>query len=650
MKIVVSEFMDESALSAFGPEAEVLYDPTLVDNREALLGALAGASGLIVRNRTQVDQALLDAAPDLRVVGRLGVGLDNIDMAACAERGVAVKPATGANTLSVAEYVISTALTLLRGAYTSKAGMIAGDWPRNALIGAEASGRTMGLLGFGGIARAVAERARALGMEIAAFDPYLPDGDAAWQGVARCTINELLERSDVLSLHVPLTDETRGLIGADALARMKPGAIVINTARGGVVDEPALAKALRQGRLGGAALDVFDVEPLSAEAGQVFDGIDDIVLTPHIAGVTEEGNIRVSAITVENVCKELTQSGSDAAPDTAPEPSILPRAEAEAMVARAFTVAGASDANALSTARALVAAEVDGQKGHGFSRVASYTAQLRSGKVRGDARPVLQTRGARVDIDAQDGFAFPAIECAIEELARLAPETGIAMAAIRRSHHCGQLGAHVERLADAGLVALMVANTPKAMAPWGGHAPLFGTNPIAFAAPRDGAPPMVIDLSLSKVARGKVMAASKSGDPIPEGWALDADGNPTTDPVAALKGTMLPTGDAKGAALALIVEVLAATLTGANRSDEASSFFDAEGPAPGVGQMILAFDTSAVPDFGGRIEALVAAITGQPGTRLPGERRLEGRRASQDGQQVTMPAHLRAEIEALAGA
>lgn len=305
MKIVVSEFMDETALSAFGPEAEVLYDPTLVEDRAALLAALAGASGLIVRNRTQVDRALLAAAPDLRVVGRLGVGLDNIDMAACAARGVAVKPATGANTLSVAEYVISTTLTLLRGAYGAQPAMIAGAWPRSALIGKEASGRTLGLLGFGGIARAVAERARALGMEIAAYDPYLPEGDPAWQGVTRCSIDELLAVSDVLSLHVPLTAETRGLIDAAAIARMKPGAIVINTARGGVVDEPALARALRAGQLGGAALDVFEIEPLPAAAARVFEGIENLVLTPHIAGVTQEGNIRVSAITVENVRREL---------------------------------------------------------------------------------------------------------------------------------------------------------------------------------------------------------------------------------------------------------------------------------------------------------------------------------------------------------
>ena len=190
------------------------------------------------------------------------------------------------------------------------------------------------------------------------------------------------------------------------------------------------------------------------------------------------------------------------------------------------------------------------------------------------------------------------------------------------------------------------------MAPWGGNAALFGTNPIAFAAPRGEArPPLVIDLSLSKVARGKVMAAAKSGTPIPEGWALDADGNPTTDPEAALKGTMVPAGDAKGAALALVVEILAATLTGAKHSSEASSFFDAEGEPPGVGQLIMAFDTSRVAGEGFtlRLEALLAAVLGQEGTRLPGEKRIAGRRAVREGEGVLVPGHLLEEIEALAG-
>jgi len=305
MRVVVTEFMDEAALDAFGTDIAVTHDPGLVDDRPRLLEALAEADGLIVRNRTQVDAGLLGAAPRLRVVGRLGVGLDNIDMAACAARGVAVCPATGANTLSVAEYVIGAALTLVRGAFSANAAMIAGDWPRTALIGGELSGRVMGLWGYGAIARAVAARARAMGMEIAAHDPFLTDDDPAWEGVSRCTGPELLARSDVLSLHVPLTDGTRGLIGAEALAAMKPGAVLINTARGGIVDEPALAAALKAGRPGGAALDVFATEPLTAEAGAVFAGVPNLILTPHIAGVTGEANVRVSAVTVANVKREL---------------------------------------------------------------------------------------------------------------------------------------------------------------------------------------------------------------------------------------------------------------------------------------------------------------------------------------------------------
>lgn len=327
----------------------------------------------------------------------------------------------------------------------------------------------------------------------------------------------------------------------------------------------------------------------------------------------------------------------------------MPRAAAEELIRTALEKNGTSAANAASVARALVAAEVDGQAGHGFSRVASYAAQARSGKVNGGAVPEIRNRrAAYAGIDADSGFAFPAIDLAIDTLCDLAPNTGIAGAGIRRSHHCGQLGAHVERLAERGLVALMVANAPKAIAPWGGHAPLFGTNPIAFAAPRKTEPPLVIDLSLSKVARGKIMAASKAGRQIPEGWALGPDGQPTTDPAAALVGTMIPAGDAKGAALALMVEILAATLIGANHSFDATSFFDAEGDPPGVGQTLIAFAPNATSggDFSSRIELLLGAMLAQEGTRLPGTSRFERRAiAARDG--VAVPAHLHAEIQAM---
>lgn len=321
--------------------------------------------------------------------------------------------------------------------------------------------------------------------------------------------------------------------------------------------------------------------------------------------------------------------------------------DAEALVAKALMANMVSERNALSVARALVAAEVDGQSGHGFARVAAYSAQARSGKVVGAACPSYEHSGAAfIRVDARNGFAYPAIELAIDELANLAKQTGIAAAAITNSHHCGQLGAHVEKLAEHGLVALMVANTPKAMAPWGGNKPLFGTNPIAFAAPRDNAEPIVIDLSLSKIARGKVMAAKKRGEPIPEGWALDADGNPTTDADAALAGMMLPAGDAKGSALALIVEILAATMTGANYSYEATSFFDAEGKPPGVGQFIIAINPNGALGslFGERLEELVAEIEGQDDARLPGTRRLVERAVCVE-QGVPIALHLLEEIE-----
>lgn len=303
--IVVCEFMDEAALRGFPEAWRVRYDPTLVDDRPGLLAALASTDALIVRNRTQVDAELLAAAPNLLAVGRLGVGLDNIDLDECASRDVAVLPATGANTLSVAEYVVSVALQLVRPAYASNQAMISGDWPRNALIGGELSGRTMGLVGFGGIARAVAERVRYLGMTIAAYDPLLRDDDPAWNNATRLDLNALLETADVLSLHVPLTPETSNLIGADAIRRMKDTAILINTARGGVVDEPALADALRSNTIAGAALDVFASEPLTSQAGAVFAGLSNIILTPHIAGVTTEGNVRVSTLTVANVRRVL---------------------------------------------------------------------------------------------------------------------------------------------------------------------------------------------------------------------------------------------------------------------------------------------------------------------------------------------------------
>jgi (S)-sulfolactate dehydrogenase len=297
-RIVISEFMDAPAVEMLAARFDVDYRPKLVDDTAALQAALPGAHAWIVRNRTQVRGAMLQAARELRVVGRLGVGLDNIDVAACEARRIRVVPATGANAESVAEYVVTAALVLLRGAYFSTKAVEAGTWPRQMLSqGREASGKVLGLVGFGGIGRLTARKAAALGMRCIGYDSQVARGDDAWAQSATepRDLDTLLRESDVISLHVPLTPETRGTLKRDA--------ILINTARGGIIDEAALAAMLREGRLGGAALDVFDEEPLAA--GSPLAGAPRLLLTPHIAGVTLESNERVSAVIAEEVARLL---------------------------------------------------------------------------------------------------------------------------------------------------------------------------------------------------------------------------------------------------------------------------------------------------------------------------------------------------------
>jgi len=303
--IVITEFMDEAAVARLAQSYDTLYDPKLVDDPAALHDQLTTARALIVRNRTQVRESLLSMGPKLKVIGRLGVGLDNIDVAACKARSIPVIPATGANDLSVAEYVITSALMLLRGAFLRSSEVAAGDWPRQSMMGRELAGKTIGLVGYGSIAREVAWRAHMMGMMIVAYDPYLMADHPGWQIARNVSLDAVLEFSDVVSLHTPLTDATRHMIDAQALARMKPDAILINAARGGIVDEAALAEALKAARLGGAALDVFETEPLTDEAGAKFQGIANLVLTPHVAGVTGESNVRVSHMIADKVLEAL---------------------------------------------------------------------------------------------------------------------------------------------------------------------------------------------------------------------------------------------------------------------------------------------------------------------------------------------------------
>lgn len=330
---------------------------------------------------------------------------------------------------------------------------------------------------------------------------------------------------------------------------------------------------------------------------------------------------------------------------------VLSVSAAKDLVHTALVASDVSDSNARSVARALIAAEMDGQSGHGLSRVPSYAAQARVGKVAGHAMPRMEdVKPGVFRVDGGHGYAFPAFDLALPEILERSKTQGVAAAAIYRSHHFGVAGHHCEWLAERGCVAFVYGNSPKALALWGGRDAVLGTNPIAFAAPAPQAP-LVIDMAVSTVARGKVLAAREKGETsIPPDWALGPDGAPTTDPIAALAGTMQPMGGAKGAALALMVEVMSACLAGAALGAEASSLFDTEGGPPNLGQTIIALDATTLSNgqFAQRFEALSALFDMTEGARLPGTRRLQARiNAKEHGLQVNET--LLAQIREIAG-
>jgi (2R)-3-sulfolactate dehydrogenase (NADP+) len=331
--------------------------------------------------------------------------------------------------------------------------------------------------------------------------------------------------------------------------------------------------------------------------------------------------------------------------------ATLSLGETRTKVAAALVRAGAGRAMAEATARALVLAEAQGLGSHGLGRVGQYVTHLRNGRVDGAALPtVASSKGAAAIVDAADGLAFPACEMAVAEAVRRAAALGIAFVGVANSHHAGVIVDHLRPAAAAGMVGLGFANSPAAMPAAGGRHPIFGTNPVAAVFPRRGEP-LLIDLSLSEVARGKVMVAAREGKPIPRGWALDADGEPTTDAKAALAGSMLPLGavsSPKGAMLALIVELLVSALIGASFGFEASSFFVDEGNRPKIGQAFIVIDPQALAGrdvFLDRIEVLVAEMLVDDGVRLPGARRESLRRAAEADGLVVADALL-ASIEA----
>ena len=321
------------------------------------------------------------------------------------------------------------------------------------------------------------------------------------------------------------------------------------------------------------------------------------------------------------------------------------------LATRALSRSGANPSMAAVTAGALVDAEAQGLASHGLSRVAQYATHLRNGRADGGAIPVIvRARGGALLVDAGNGLAFPACALAVREAIRRANDLGVSFAGVTRSHHFGVAAHHLAPVAAAGLVGLAFGNSPAAMPAPGGRHPVFGTNPIAAVFPRMSGTPLVIDLSLSEVARGKVMIAAKEGRAIPLGWALDRDGNPTTDARAALTGSMLALGGTKGSMLALIVELLACALTGAAFGFEADSFFVDEGNQPNLGQAFLVIDPGALAGrdvYLGRIETLIGEMMKDEGVRLPGARRRDLAERNLDAG-ITISETLAAELERLA--
>ena len=324
--------------------------------------------------------------------------------------------------------------------------------------------------------------------------------------------------------------------------------------------------------------------------------------------------------------------------------------EATALAVKALKRAGASKAAAQAAAEALVAAEIEGLTGHGLSRVPLYAQHLREGRADGKAKPkVIRKKGGACLVDANGGLAFLATALAVKESVKRAQRYGIAYAGVTNSHHFGAAAYHLAPVARAGLVGLALTNSPAAINAWGGRKAFYGTNPIAAIFPRRDADPIVVDLSLTEVVRGKIMLYAKEGKPIPLGWAVDSEGIPTTDAKAALTGSLNAIGGVKGATLALMVEVLTVALTGAAFSFENDSYFE-PGNKPRIGHAILAIDPDALAGadaYFSRLEVMVSKMLADAGVRLPGTRRQEAAaRARAEG--VDIPDSLASELRQLA--
>src|SRR6266849_2959558 len=317
----------------------------------------------------------------------------------------------------------------------------------------------------------------------------------------------------------------------------------------------------------------------------------------------------------------------------------------------ALTRAGAHPSMAEATARHLLAAEEQGLPTHGMSRVPFYCGMLRKGRADGTAAPrLIADRGAVCLLDNADGLPYVTAQRAIEEVIQRARRNGIGFAGIRNSAHVGVLGIHLLPVAEAGLVGFAFTNSPAAIPAWGGKKALFGTNPVAAVFPRKEQNPIVVDLALSTVVRGKIMMSMRKGERIPEGWALDRNGKPTTDPKEAIEhGSLFPIGGAKGAMLALMFELICASLTGAAIGPEADSFFSEQGNRPRIGQSFIVIDPSALAGtekFSERVETLVSAMLADAEVRLPGARRFACEKTARS-RGMEVPDELLVQIEKL---
>jgi (S)-sulfolactate dehydrogenase len=305
--VVISEFMDNDVATQILADFNGHWDPDLWKKRNELKSLLGTAKAVIVRNATIVDEDLLASAPSLKMVARMGVGLDNIDLEACKSRGIEVCPSIGANAVSVAEYVIASAMILSRGqTFFATSEVVQGAWNRPKYAGSgELAGKIMGIIGFGSIGQVVAKKAAAMNMEVIAYDAVMAADNPAWSNAKRANLDFLIENADVISLHCPKLPETINLINSEKFNRMKTTAILINSARGGIVNEADCAAALRSGLIAGAAIDTVDQEPITKEVGQLFAGLNNVILTPHVAGVTKESNRRIAEFAADNIRRLL---------------------------------------------------------------------------------------------------------------------------------------------------------------------------------------------------------------------------------------------------------------------------------------------------------------------------------------------------------